>query len=347
MFEAVITLCLGLSEEPCRDHLLPGAEASTQAACEGILSTDGFAQTLPDGLVAQGSARCEQVGKTLDFIEVAPGVFAHRGAIEEPNAENKGDVTNLGFVIGARSVAVIDTGTARWMGEATWRAVRARTDLPIGHVILTHMHPDHVLGASLFADAGAEIVGHAALPRALSDRAPNYLESLERLVGAEAFLGTRAVAIDRSVDDGLEIDLGGRVLEIKAWPAAHTGTDVTVFDRASGTMFTGDLVFHEHTPALDGRLLGWQAVLAEVTEMAVTRIVPGHGGPILDWPESAEAMERYLSVLERDTRAAIDAGQRLGEAVEEIAQSEAEHWQLFDAYNPRNATVAFTELEWE
>ncbi len=347
MFEAVITLCLDLSEGPCRDHLLPGAEAATQAGCEAILAADKTLQAVPDGLVAQGQARCKATGTALEFQEVAPGVFAHRGAIEEPNADNKGDVTNLGFVIGAQSVAVIDTGTARWMGEATWRAVRARTDLPISHVILTHMHPDHVLGASLFADAGAEIVGHAALPRALSDRVPNYLESLERLVGAEAFLGTRAVAIDRSVEDGLEIDLGDRVVEIKAWPAAHTGTDVTVLDRTSGTLFTGDLVFHQHTPALDGRLLGWRAVLAEMTEIPVARIVPGHGGPVLDWPESAAAMEQYLAVLEEDTRAAIDAGQRLGEAVEEIARSEAPHWELFEAYNPRNATVAFTELEWE
>ena len=347
MFEAVITLCLGLSGEPCRDHLLPGAEAATQAECETILTSDPRLQVIPEGLVAQGPARCQEVGATLGFTEVAPGVYAHRGAIDVPNAENKGDVTNLGFVIGAQSVAVIDTGTARWMGEATWRAIRARTDLPVSHVILTHMHPDHVLGASLFADAGAEIVGHAALPRALSDRVPNYLESLERLIGAEAFLGTRAVAIDRSVEEAFEIDLGNRVLEIKAWPAAHTGTDVTVFDPATGTLFTGDLVFHEHTPALDGRLLGWRAVLAEMAQMQVARIVPGHGGPVLDWPESAAPMARYLTVLEEDTRAAIESGQRLGEAVEEIARSEAPHWQLFDDYNPRNATVAFTELEWE
>lgn len=347
MFEAVITLCLDLSEGPCRDSLLPGAEAATQAECEAILATDDALQVMPEGLVAKGSARCQATGTALDFTEVAPGVFAHRGTIDVPNAENRGDVTNLGFVIGAQSVAIIDTGTARWMGEATWRAIRARTDLPVSHVILTHMHPDHVLGASFFADAGAEIVGHAALPRALSDRAPNYLESLERLIGAAAFLGTRAVAIDQNVYDRLEVDLGERMLEIRAWPAAHTGTDVTVLDRTSGTLFTGDLIFHEHTPALDGRLLGWRAVLAEMAEMPVARIVPGHGGPVLDWPESAAPMERYLAVLEEDTRAAIESGQRLGDAVEEIARSEAPHWQLFDDYNPRNATVAFTELEWE
>jgi len=71
------------------------------------------------------------------------------------------------------------------------------------------------------------------------------------------------------------------------------------------------------------------------------------GGPALDWPEGVDAMKRYLSVLERDTRAAIDRGERLAKAVEHIAQEEADDWELFQAYNPRNATVAFTELEWE
>ena len=81
--------------------------------------------------------------------------------------------------------------------------------------------------------------------------------------------------------------------------------------------------------------------------MDITQIVPGHGGPVLAWPDGGADQVRYLSVLERDTRAAIDAGTRMGEAVEQIAQSEAGNWDLFQAYNPRNATVAFTELEWE
>ena len=33
-------------------------------------------------------------------------------------------------------------------------------------------------------------------------------------------------------------------------------------------------------------------------------------------------------------------------AVLEIGQSERGRWQLFGDYNPRNATVAFSEFEW-
>lgn len=344
MFEAVILICLSLSGDICRNQLIPGYESPTRAACVAALAKRPPQRAVS---VPSGDPACRPVGAALTFQEIAPGVFAHLGAIEEPDPGNLGDVANIGFVIGADSVAVIDSGSARWIGEAVWRAIRARTTKPVSHVILTHMHPDHVLGASALADAGAKVVGHAGLARALADRQENYRESLARLIGAAGFLGTGIAPVTVSVADRMDIDLGGRVLELQAWPMAHTGTDVTVLDRASGTLFTGDLVFHRHTPALDGQLLGWRAVLDELVAIDATQIVPGHGGPVLPWPQGADDMLRYLATLETDTRAAVVAGERLGEAVDHIAASEAPYWQLFDAFNPRNATVAFTELEWE
>jgi len=347
MFEAVLTMCLALGDGPCRDQLLPGYEAATSEACAENLAAMPPVLTGFDGLTAPGVPVCKPMGVMLDAVEVADGVFVHMGHIAEPDQHNRGDVSNLGFVIGQSGVGVIDTGSARWMGEALWRAIRQRTSLPVTHVVLTHMHPDHVLGMAPFRGTGAEMIGHANLPRALADRRENYLESLDRLIGAADFLGTGIAPIDRLVETRMEIDLGNRLLELRAWPAAHTATDLTVLDRATGTLFAGDLVFHRHTPALDGRLVGWRAVLEELQGMEVERLVPGHGGPVLDWPGGAADMVRYLGVLEADTRAAIDAGTRLGDAVETIAGSEAPHWELFESYNPRNATVAFTELEWE
>lgn len=347
MFEAVITLCLSLGEGPCRDHLLPGYEAQTQAACQVALSEAPPDLSVFQGLEVQDAATCQPVGEALNVTEVAPGVFVHVGQIEEPNASNRGDVSNMGFIVGETSVAVVDSGSARWIGEALWRSIRIRTDKPVSHAIVTHMHPDHALGAALFSDAGATLVAHDGLPRALADRQANYLESLTSLIGADVLLGTRVPVIDIKVSAQFQIDLGGRVLTLQAWPVAHTSNDLTVWDTATGTLFAGDLVFDLHTPALDGRLRGWRAVLGALQDLDIERVVPGHGAAALDWPLGAQPVARYLSVLEEDTRTAIDAGTRLGTAVEEIAQSERSLWQLFDAYNPRNATVAFTELEWE
>lgn len=343
MFEVVVTACLALASEgaepACRDMLLVDFEAPTQAQCES---------QLPELSTKYDEPRCVPVGPALEVTEVAPGVFVHMGQIEEPDAENRGDVANLGFIVGDDSVAVIDTGSARWIGEALWRAIRQETDKTVSHVILTHMHPDHVLGTSAFDTTGRRVTTHAALPRALMDRQANYIESLARLIGPD-FAGTSASLSDQTVKPGtsLDIDLGGRILKLSAWPTAHTGNDLTVLDQQTGTLFTGDLVFHMHTPALDGSVLGWLDVLRELQAWDIARIVPGHGGPVLDWPEGAQDQIRYLQTLRDDTRAAIARGTRLGDAVTTIADSETDKWDLFEAYNPRNATVAFTELEWE
>ncbi len=344
MFEAVLTLCLMQAPDICRDVLLPGHEAETESACKELLSTS----SMPfDGYMKPAAPTCRSVGSALSMSEVAEGVFVHRGVISDAGPENAGNVSNTGFIVGEKSVAVIDTGGARSVGEELYRAVRARTDLPISHVVLTHMHPDHVLGASVFSEAGASIVGHEKLPRALQDRADAYLANFGRLIGDPSFIGTSVTLPNALVAEEQTIDLGKRLLTLRAWPKSHTGSDLTVLDQSSGILFTGDLVFHEHAPALDGSLTGWQDVLAELQDMPVSHIVPGHGGPILTWPEGGEDLRLYLELLAAETRAAIARGESLGAATDHIAASAASEWQLFDLFNPRNATVAFTELEWE
>jgi quinoprotein relay system zinc metallohydrolase 2 len=347
MFEAVVMLCLGASDL-CRPVLLPGHEAAVEAECAARLAAASpEPRRVPPGLSMAGAPHCRPSGAVLDLTEVAPGVLVHRGAVAEPDAANGADIANIAVVIGESSVAVIDSGGARAVGEALWRAVRARTALPLSHVILTHMHPDHVFGASVLREGGAEVVGRAGLARALADRQANYLESLATLIGAERAIGTEAPVVDIEVADAAVVDLGGRSLTIHAWPEAHTPTDLSVYDATSGILFAGDLVFDRHVPALDGSLLGWEAVLSELTAAQALRVVPGHGGPVLPWPEGAGDTRRYLGVLAADTRAAIAAGARMADAVGHIAEEERARWQLFDAFNARNATVAFAELEWE
>ncbi len=345
MFEAFVLICATSAGEVCREALLPGYEAETRSACAEALSARP-PEARPGPVVAAAPA-CRPVGETLPFEEVAPGLFVHEGAVELWSEDNRGDIANIVFVVGGASVAVIDPGSARWMGEAVWRSVRAVTDRPVSHVIVTHMHPDHVLGTGPLAEAGAQVVGHADLPRALADRAASYLSRLAQEVGEVAALGSAIPQVDVTVAEAHEIDLGGRVLELRAWPTGHSPTDLTALDRTTGILIAGDLVFDAHTPALDGSLRGWQRAGTDLAEMDLAGAVPGHGAALLAWPGGIAPQTEYLDALARDTRAALDRGLRLGDAVGRLATSQADLWHLFSVFNPRNATVAYTELEWE
>ncbi|WP_241671127.1 quinoprotein relay system zinc metallohydrolase 2 [Dankookia rubra] len=279
-------------------------------------------------------------------IEVAPGLFVLPGLDEDASAANLDALANTGFVIGRDAVAVIDPGGSLAHGRLLRQAIEAVTPLPIRHLVLTHVHPDHAMGAAAFADCGAEVVTHSRLPAALAQRGEFYRRMLEREMG-EAAAGSAVLAPTRLVQDRLDLDLGGRVLALQAHPPAHTDHDLSLLDGTTGTLWTGDLLFVRRIPSLDGSLSGWMLELEALRAKEALRAVPGHGPPAVPWPAGAADLTRYLLALRDGTRAAIAAGIGIAEAPARVAPEEAARWRLGEAYHGRNVTAAYRELEWE
>ena len=274
----------------------------------------------------------------------APGVYVHYGQQAEMTRANFGDVANLGFIVGARCVAVIDTGGTFAVGRALRQAIRRVATVPVCYVINTHVHPDHIFGNAAFADDRPEFIGHPRLADAMRWRGPNYLNALRRDLG-EVAQQSAIVMPTRSVATTEELDLGGRVLSLRAWPTAHTDTDLTVFDQASRTLWLGDLAFVGHVPVLDGNLRGFLAALEEIKTLRANLAIPGHGRAF-SWPEAIEPEERYLRSLLANVRAAVKARRTLAETLATVGDGR-EQWLLFDQFHRRNVTAAYAELEWE
>lgn len=282
---------------------------------------------------------------TFSLNDLGNGLYVRRAPHEEATSANKGAIANTCFIIGRDSVLVIDPGGSLADGVWLHSEIRKRTAKPIGHVVMTHVHPDHCFGAEAFADEQPEFIGHVALRSALDARGSFYRQRLVEALGQENV--GRLVYPTREIRDAAEIDLGDRLIRITAHEAAHTDCDLSLFDTSTGTLFPADLLFVDRVPSLDGSLLGWLAEADRLKSINPVRAVPGHGPAMVDFEAAMARQLRYLTTLRDETRRAIAAGITIDEASRTVAAGQGEGWVLFDDYNGRNVIQAYKELEWE
>lgn len=210
------------------------------------------------------------------WIEVADGVLVRR--YEELDL-------SVGLVVGAEGCLVVDTGGDAGQGAELAAAVREVTPLP-WQVVLTHSHFDHSFGTEAFAPCAvwaqrgcrADLV--ATGEHQQEKWARHYRERGEPAT-ADRIAAVRLVLPDRLVDDGAELDLGGRVVELRHPGPAHSGHDLGVHVPDARVVFAGDLVEQGAPPQFgDAFPQGWPGVLDGVLGLGAAVVVPGHGDPV-------------------------------------------------------------------
>lgn len=278
--------------------------------------------------------------------KIAPGVYVHHGQHKDLAPHYGGDICNIGFVVGNKGVAVIDTGGSPAIGSKLRKSIRKITQKPILYVINTHVHPDHALGNAAFKQDRPVFVGHSKLAETMAQRKEIYLRNQAEWVGADA-AGTELIPPTLAISATDELDLGGRTLRLTAYPVAHSPSDLSVLDTSSNTLWTGDLLFIERTPSIDGDVPAWLEVIEQLRSVQAARIVPGHGSVAANGGGALDDEKRYLTTLLADVREAIKHGRSMEETIASAARSEESKWLLFDITNRRNVARIFPMLEWE
>jgi len=261
--------------------------------------------------------------------QIADGVWLLEGSTDNFATDNGGNIVNVGFIETADGVVVIDTGPSRRYGEALRQSIEKTTGKPVLRVLLTHHHPDHVLGNQAFAD-----VPIAALPettRLLAEQGDAMAENMYRLVG-DWMRGTEVVLPSEEVQEGT-LEIGGRRLQLLAL-RGHTGADLAILDERTGVLFAGDILFYQralttpNSPGLDV----WQADLDRLEALPWQQIVPGHG-PVTTDAAPFTQMRDYLGWLDGLLRQGAEQGAEMNELIrapipERFAQVSLSRYEL-------------------
>lgn len=287
-----------------------------------------------------------EASNSFKIERLGNGIYVHHGAHLDIDTGYQGDICNISFIIGSKGVAVIDTGGSLKVGNELRDAIRKETPLPILYVINTHVHPDHIFGNEAFVQDKAVFVGHEKLAKAMQLRKEAYDKLNFKYLGDDA-KGSETVTPSLVVKDTLDINLGDRTLHLTAYPNAHTNTDVSVMDSKTSTLFTGDLLFIDRTPVLEGDITGLIAAIDKLKTYQAKTVVPGHGTTTTDGLTAFNNEQRYLNALLTAIRAGIKSGAGLEKTMDTAAASEKDKWLLFDVANRRNVNTLYPALEWE
>ena len=185
---------------------------------------------------------------------------------------------NVGAVLGAEGVAVIDTRASHRLADELLADLRRLTRSPLAAVINTHHHWDHTFGNARFGPT--PIWGHArcavrvrdegeVMRRRVADQAPEFAAELAEVVFTPP---------NRTFDESAVLDLGNRQLELRHLGAGHTDNDIVIAVPDAATLFVGDLLENDAPPGFgDAFPLAWAETAVELLGFDASAIVPGHG----------------------------------------------------------------------
>lgn len=281
--------------------------------------------------------------KKVSFEELGPGLYGYTA---------EGD-PNSGVVIGDDSVLVVDAQATPAMAEDVIARIRAVTDKPIRHVVLSHYHAVRVLGASAYH--GAEIIASDVTRAMIVERGQQDMDSeigrFPRLFrGRESIPGLTWPTL--TFHKRMTLWLGRREVQIIHIGRSHTAGDTVVWLPKEKVLFSGDCVEYGATPYCgDAHYTDWPATLEAIRALGAERLVPGRGRSLMNRAEVEEGIAgtaAFTSDLFARVRQGVAKGWSLKEVYDDTVSAlrpKYGHWVIFDHCMPFDVTRAWDEAK--
>jgi len=279
--------------------------------------------------------------------QISKHVYAWIGPHGGPSVKNKGYRMNMVFVVGTKSVAVLDSGYYPAMAKEMIAHIKDITPLPIKYVINSNSQPDRYLGNDAFREIGAEIVTSEKEALRMKENGNNYAMMLEMVMKFKEKDIKLPEKPSRIISRNTTLDLGGGVkLDIHLHKAGHTPQPLIVHVTSDNTVYAGDILYSGRLLAVvpGGNIKQWKETYMYLKRFKNATFVPGHGKPaklsVFEKPTY-----KYLSLLDAHMSKMVDAGIDIQDAIRRLDQSEFSYLVNYKELAGRNAHSAYLEAE--
>src|ERR1017187_3276425 len=155
------------------------------------------------------------MGLAENRLSEAVSVFTHGGETLATSC-----VANAVAFFGEVAIVLVDPFVSPVQAAGLDALFHARTTARVTHVVLTHHHTDHALGAGYFAAKGAEVVAHGKAVARMAKEHPGLIaERRKNPDVAHLFESAAPFGPSRIVSEGFLLEAGG--LRLDVFPPGH------------------------------------------------------------------------------------------------------------------------------
>ena len=281
---------------------------------------------------------------SAEILKLEQNVWTLLGDGYSINADNKGRVTNIGYIETKESGIIVNTGISHNHAKQIMLKISEISNKKKLNAIITEGTQKFALGALSFEKFGVKTYAHPRATSQMAQRCIYCIQYLEEALGKEEMEYT-GVDSPRNINL-LDLTSHGSMSDVIVIDHGDTKSSgsIMVYHTPSAVLFAGDIVFSRVVPNIkESNLVQWKRSLKLLRELPISVIISGVG-PKLKKSAINDSLD-YLEALDVATKRLYEENQDLLSATKNADLPQFSNWSLYNERHSNNVMYRYLQIE--